>query len=86
MVFFETPTHAEFYLFLKHVSDVKVKYKWLDGGVEFVDAIPKNPSGKILVRAPSFQPLRNNIHLTSFVATRPPRPRKDTSESLNAYP
>ncbi|KAI1211609.1 acetyl-CoA synthetase-like protein [Annulohypoxylon truncatum] len=24
------------------------KYKWLRGGVKFVDAIPKNPSGKIL--------------------------------------
>lgn len=32
------------------VSDAKVRYKWLDGGVEFIDAIPKNPSGKILVR------------------------------------
>ena len=26
------------------------KYKWLEGGVKFVDAIPKNPSGKILKR------------------------------------
>jgi len=34
----------------KHVSDHKVRYKWLDGGIEFVDAIPKNPSGKILRR------------------------------------
>ena len=34
----------------KHVSDHKVRYKWLDGGIEFVSAIPKNPSGKILVR------------------------------------
>ncbi|KAI0885817.1 acetyl-CoA synthetase-like protein [Annulohypoxylon maeteangense] len=25
-----------------------VKYKWLRGGVKFVDSIPKNPSGKIL--------------------------------------
>ncbi|KAI1418591.1 acetyl-CoA synthetase-like protein [Hypoxylon sp. FL1857] len=25
-----------------------VRYKWLRGGVKFVDAIPKNPSGKIL--------------------------------------
>lgn len=33
----------------KHVSDHKIKYKWLDGGVVFIDAIPKNPSGKILV-------------------------------------
>ncbi|KAG8962775.1 hypothetical protein FRC00_008814 [Tulasnella sp. 408] len=33
----------------KHVSEVKVRYKWLDGGVEFVDIIPKNPSGKLLV-------------------------------------
>ncbi|KAG8908414.1 hypothetical protein FRB99_006619 [Tulasnella sp. 403] len=34
----------------KHVSDVKVRYKWLEGGVEFVEAIPKNPSGKLLRR------------------------------------
>jgi 4-coumarate--CoA ligase len=32
------------------VSDVKVQYKWLKGGVEFIDAIPKNPSGKLLRR------------------------------------
>jgi 4-coumarate--CoA ligase len=36
----------------KHVSDHKIKYKGLDGGVVFVDAIPKNPSGKILVCLP----------------------------------
>ena len=27
-----------------------MQYKWLKGGVEFVDAIPKNPSGKLLRR------------------------------------
>ncbi|KAK0466425.1 amp dependent CoA ligase [Desarmillaria tabescens] len=35
---------------IKHVADSKVQYKWLAGGVEFIDAIPKNPSGKILRR------------------------------------
>ncbi|KAF8215951.1 amp dependent CoA ligase [Mycena galopus ATCC 62051] len=34
----------------KHVADVKVAYKRLAGGVVFIDAIPKNPSGKILRR------------------------------------
>ncbi|KAI9461161.1 phenylacetyl-CoA ligase [Russula earlei] len=34
----------------KYVSDVKVQYKWLKGGVEFINAIPKNPSGKLLRR------------------------------------
>jgi len=34
----------------KHVADHKVRYKHLGGGVEFVDAIPKNPSGKLLRR------------------------------------
>jgi acyl-coenzyme A synthetase/AMP-(fatty) acid ligase len=34
----------------KHVEDHKARYKWLKGGVEFVDAIPKSPSGKILRR------------------------------------
>ncbi|KAJ7070760.1 amp dependent CoA ligase [Mycena amicta] len=34
----------------KHVADHKVAYKHLTGGVVFVDAIPKNPSGKIMRR------------------------------------
>ncbi|PIL27096.1 transporter [Ganoderma sinense ZZ0214-1] len=34
---------------LKHVSDHKTQYKWL-AGVEFVDAVPKNASGKLLRR------------------------------------
>ncbi|KAL0951462.1 hypothetical protein HGRIS_008150 [Hohenbuehelia grisea] len=34
----------------KHVEVAKVRYKWLTGGIEFIDAIPKNPSGKILRR------------------------------------
>jgi len=32
----------------KWVEERKVKYKWLQGGIEFVDAIPKTASGKIL--------------------------------------
>lgn len=34
----------------KHVEKHKARYKWLDGGVEFIDEIPKSPSGKILRR------------------------------------
>ncbi|EPE02747.1 4-coumarate- ligase 1 [Ophiostoma piceae UAMH 11346] len=34
----------------KHVEDHKASYKWLKGGVEFIDVIPKSPSGKILRR------------------------------------
>ncbi|KAL7938354.1 hypothetical protein V8C35DRAFT_291780 [Trichoderma chlorosporum] len=34
----------------KHVKDHKAKHKWLAGGIEFIDAIPKSPSGKILRR------------------------------------
>jgi len=34
----------------KHVQDHKARHKWLKGGVEFIDVIPKNPSGKILRR------------------------------------
>jgi acyl-coenzyme A synthetase/AMP-(fatty) acid ligase len=34
----------------KHVEQYKSKHKWLEGGVEFIDAIPKSPSGKILRR------------------------------------
>jgi acyl-coenzyme A synthetase/AMP-(fatty) acid ligase len=34
----------------KHVKDHKAPYKWLKGGVDFIDVIPKSPSGKILRR------------------------------------
>lgn len=34
----------------KHVEKHKANYKWLRGGVEFIDVIPKSPSGKILRR------------------------------------
>jgi acyl-CoA synthetase (AMP-forming)/AMP-acid ligase II len=34
----------------RHVEKSKARHKWLDGGVEFVDEIPKSPSGKILRR------------------------------------
>ncbi|KAI1379725.1 acetyl-CoA synthetase-like protein [Hypoxylon crocopeplum] len=34
----------------KWVEEHKARYKWLKGGVEFIDAIPKSPSGKILRR------------------------------------
>ena len=32
------------------VADAKVHYKRLAGGVEFIDAVPRNPSGKLLRR------------------------------------
>lgn len=35
---------------VKHVADNKVKYKHLSAGVEFIDAIPISPSGKLLRR------------------------------------
>ena len=34
----------------KYVEQHKAYYKWLRGGVKFVDVIPKSPSGKILRR------------------------------------
>lgn len=34
----------------KHVEEHKARYKWLKGGVEITDMIPKSPSGKILRR------------------------------------
>lgn len=37
-------------LVTKHVSDHKAPYKWIKGGVEILDVIPKSPSGKILRR------------------------------------
>jgi 4-coumarate--CoA ligase len=33
---------------IRHMQERLAKYKQLDGGVVFVDAIPKNASGKIL--------------------------------------
>ncbi|KAF5649348.1 phenylacetyl ligase [Fusarium sp. NRRL 52700] len=35
---------------LRYVEDHKARYKWLKGGVEFIDVIPKSPTGKILRR------------------------------------
>ncbi|KAH7133756.1 hypothetical protein EDB81DRAFT_805080 [Dactylonectria macrodidyma] len=34
----------------RHVEEHKAKHKWLKGGIEFIDVIPKSPSGKILRR------------------------------------
>lgn len=34
----------------KFVEKHKARYKWISGGIEFVDEIPKSPSGKILRR------------------------------------
>lgn len=34
----------------RHVAEHKAHYKWLKGGVEFLEVIPKSPSGKILRR------------------------------------
>ena len=34
----------------RHVEEHKSRHKWLKGGVEFIDVIPKSPSGKILRR------------------------------------
>ncbi|QIW94744.1 hypothetical protein AMS68_000262 [Peltaster fructicola] len=35
---------------IKHVEQHKSNHKWLRGGVEFIDEVPKSPSGKILRR------------------------------------
>ncbi|KAF5974698.1 phenylacetyl ligase [Fusarium coicis] len=34
----------------RYVAEHKARYKWLKGGVEFIDVIPKSPTGKILRR------------------------------------
>lgn len=33
---------------VRHVERRCIKYKWLQGGVKFVKAVPRNPGGKIL--------------------------------------
>ena len=35
---------------MRYVRERKSKEKWIEGGVRFVDEIPKSPSGKILRR------------------------------------
>ncbi|KAH9948170.1 phenylacetyl-CoA ligase [Amylocystis lapponica] len=32
---------------LKHVASAKASYKWIAGGVEFVESLPRNPNGKL---------------------------------------
>lgn len=34
----------------KYVAHESARFKWLDGGIDFIDEIPKSPSGKILRR------------------------------------
>lgn len=34
----------------RFVEKEKSRHKWLKGGIEFIDEIPKSPSGKILRR------------------------------------
>ena len=41
-----------------HVQQRKARFKWLAGGVEFVDVIPKSPTGKILRRVLRGQELK----------------------------
>ncbi|KAJ7675367.1 amp dependent CoA ligase [Mycena rosella] len=49
----------------KHVADNKIAYKRLTGGVHFIDAIPKNPSGKILRRV--LETRRSNCQQSSVL-------------------
>jgi 4-coumarate--CoA ligase len=43
-------TYSAYISILQHVADNKVGYKKLAGGVEIIDVIPKNSSGKLLRR------------------------------------
>lgn len=47
--FFQTPSEVAEEID-EYVRHEKAHYKWLKGGIEFVNVIPKSPSGKILRR------------------------------------
>uniref|UniRef100_A0A0D2XGC2 Uncharacterized protein n=1 Tax=Fusarium oxysporum (strain Fo5176) TaxID=660025 RepID=A0A0D2XGC2_FUSOF len=49
----------------KYVESHKAKYKWLQGGVEFIEAIPKSPSGKILRRVLQTREKGKSVEVTS---------------------
>ncbi|RMZ78497.1 hypothetical protein DV737_g3858, partial [Chaetothyriales sp. CBS 132003] len=46
----EQPDAAVIKSIKRYVEQEKARHKWLAGGVEFIDVIPKSPSGKILRR------------------------------------
>lgn len=48
------------------VEERTAKYKWLKGGIIFVDAIPKSPSGKILRRIMKDQGVKGGIEITLY--------------------
>lgn len=46
----DQPEDAVVRAILKHVEEHKASYKWIKGGIEFLEVVPKSPSGKILRR------------------------------------
>lgn len=48
------------------VEERTAKYKWLKGGIVFVDAIPKSPSGKILRRIMKDQGVKGGIEFALY--------------------
>ncbi len=50
------------------MSDAKATYKWLKGGVEFIDEVPKNPTGKIVCYILAFSAFRS---LRKFLFSAP---------------
>lgn len=54
----------------KYVADNKIQYKRLAGGVEFIEAIPKNPSGKIV--SPFACPISEQKFIVTTVEARSP--------------
>jgi hypothetical protein len=79
------PQHPQLIESVKeHVKLSKARYKWLDGGVQVVDAIPKLPSGKILRRVLKHRE-REGLHATGVLTIEPPSLGKQENAPIELW-